>query len=222
MAKNASAGSTTPSGAGVPEATSARPTPIWPVRVWLRFLGLGHANARDPRLVVAKANPTDAQVRYADMVAKQIEVEQGLPNTRMMWNLTFQGFTIAGYALVAASGGSNPARWVLQSMIALTSITIAYATLRGVVASQVQRQYLKDCWDTNGLTAYFPVPFSITRTSLWGRFPAYIICLMLIVMWLTLLAAQAAQWVDEDKSVKVKVEGRPQIELPGNVPSPRK
>ena len=182
--------------------------------LWLRFLGFEAPDFKDERAVKVVAEPEDYQIRLADMIAKQIEVEQGLAGTRMMWNLTFQGFMVAGYALVASSSGSNPSRLILETLISLTSVVIAYATLRGVVASQIQRQYLKDCWAANDLRRFFPEPFSVTRTSLWGRFPAYIICIALITMWLTLLAVQWCSEGDADKSVKVEVEGKPEVVLP--------
>lgn len=188
----------------------ARATRI--VRLWRWFLGSNGPVTQDDRVKIAKTRPPAHKVRYAEMIAKQIEVEQGLANTRMMWNLTFQGFTIAGYALIASSSGSDPARFTLELLIALTSIVIAYATMRGVVASQVQRQYLKDCWATNNLTDYFPEPFSVTRTSWWGRFPFYTICMALILMWGAMIAAQILSDGDDGDAVKIKVEGRPEVQ----------
>lgn len=113
------------------------PRPGFFHRVWLRFLGFEPGLVKDTRVRKATRNPGENRVRLAEMIAKQIEVEQGLANTRMMWNLTFQGFTIAGYALVASSSGTNPSRLILETLIAAASIVIGYATLRGIVASQV-------------------------------------------------------------------------------------
>lgn len=159
-------------------------------RPYFWVLGFNPPDFVDPRVREADLAPDPAHVRYADMIAKQIEVEQGLSNTRMMWNLTFQGFTIAGYALVASSEGATPKKFVLETLIAIASGVIAYATLRGVVASQIQRQYLKDCWARNKLDRFFPQPFSITTTSSRGRLPSYSICMALMLMWATLFGSQ--------------------------------
>ncbi|WP_426170084.1 hypothetical protein [Sandarakinorhabdus sp. DWP1-3-1] len=156
------------------------------------------------RITAANLKPSAGQVRYAEMIAKQIEVEQGLAGTRMMWNLTFQGFTIAGYALVASSNGATPAKVTLETLIAVASGVIAYATLRGIVASQVQRQYLKLCWTKNGLDEFFPQPFSNSQTSSRGRWPSYSICLALIAMWAVLLYAQF--WYPGDKEPATQIQ----------------
>lgn len=174
-------------------------------RPWLWFLGFNAPDFKDDRVKRVKRGPTADQLRYAEMVAKQIEVEQGLANTRMIWNLTFQGFTIAGYALVASANSATPKKLILETLIALASGVIAYATLRGVVASQVQRQYLKDCWEKNNLDQFFPQPFSSSHTSSRGRWPAYSICLTLILMWGALLIAQFVYEGDKDPVTKVEV-----------------
>lgn len=172
---------------------------------WYWVLGFNSPGYIDPRTKLADFDPLPGQVRYAELITKQIEVEQGLANTRMMWNLTFQGFTIAGYALVASSNGATPAKMTLETLIAVASAIIAYATLRGVVASQIQRQYLKDCWTINDLDRFFAQPFSISHTSSRGRLPSYSICLALIFMWGALLYAQFRYPGDNDPVTRVQI-----------------
>lgn len=174
-------------------------------RPWFWVLGFNHPHYVDQRIRAANFKPSTGQARYAEMITKQIEVEQGLANTRMMWNLTFQGFTIAGYALVASSNGATPAKMILETLIACASAVIAYATLRGVVASQIQRQYLKECWTINGLDEFFAQPFSISLTSSRGRLPSYSICIALIFMWCALLYAQFRFPGDNDPVTRVQM-----------------
>jgi hypothetical protein len=124
-----------------------------------------------------------------------------------MWNLTFQGFTIAGYALVATADGSAPARSILQSIIAIVSIVIAFATLRGIVASQRQRSYLRRVWTDNGLSLVLPEPFADSHNSRLGRSPATSICLALIGMWVFLIPASLVLSSYEQPPMKVRVLG---------------
>lgn len=180
--------------------------PGWVQRSWLCFLGFDDPTFRDERIKVLKVPPSVNHIRCADMITKQIEVEQGLSNSRMMWNLTFQGFTIAGYALVASSNGATPAKIVLETAIAFSSILIAYMTLRGVVASQIQRQFLKDWWAENGLSDYFPEPFSRSRTSSRGRLPVYSICLVLMAMWIVLIIAHVG-FAGDNEPMLVRIDG---------------
>jgi hypothetical protein len=147
----------------------------------------------------------DALCRSADMITKQIELEQGLTATRMTWNLTFQGFTIAGFALVATAESSTPSRATVQILICLVSIAIAFATLMGVWASQAQRNYLKALWLENGLSRFFPEPFSMSSGSRWGRLPALIMCSVLIFLW-AVLAPIAAWKLSVDPSEPLKIE----------------
>ncbi len=176
--------------------------------LWDGFTGSKPSNFVDARVsapVVANDNPepTPAQIRYADIIAKQIEVEQGLSSTRMTWNLTFQGFTIAAYALVASSNGTTPAKGILGAAIGISSALIAYVTMRGVVASQHQRKYLKDCWAANNLSRYFPEPFSEPSVSALGRWPSYTICLVLMLMWAILLITPVWSWDDKPTQIQI-------------------
>ncbi|MCW1431587.1 hypothetical protein [Novosphingobium sp. JCM 18896] len=185
----------------------------WVKRAWNGFLGFNPPDFRDPRIFVPIfSKPNEDQIRCAEMIAKQIEVEQGLASTRMTWNLTFQGFTIAAYALVASSNGTTPAKGILGWAIGLSSGFVAYVTMRGIVASQVQRKYLKDCWAANELTRFFPEPFSISKTSSHGRWPSYAICVVLMVMWAILLLTSL--WSTNDDPTKVQLVRSSKVSAP--------
>ena len=173
----------------------------------LKLLGLDSAEVAPLRPALLTQTPGADQVRIADVVREQIAAEQNLSASRLTWNLTFQGFTIAGYALVATADASAPARTVVQSLIALVSIVIAFATLRGLVASQRQRAYLKRVWKENGLSSYYPEPFADSLGSALGRAPSTWMCLVLIAMWLFLIPASLVLSGDEQRPTKVEVVG---------------
>ncbi|MCB2065103.1 MAG: hypothetical protein KDE15_00515 [Erythrobacter sp.] len=149
--------------------------------------------------------PSAAKIRLAEMITQQIQVEQSLASTRMTWNLTFQGFTIAGYALVATADASAPARWVVQCLIAAVSIIVALATLQGIKAAQQQRSYLKRVWGEQELSLCFPEPFSADSGSRWGRAPATWICLVLAGMWLVLIPASLVLTGDPKEPMEIRL-----------------
>lgn len=181
-------------------------------QVMLKMLGLDSAEASPLRSVMLEREASPEQVRVAEFISQQIAAEQTLSANRLTWNLTFQGFTIAGYALVSTADASAPARIVIQLLIALVSITISLASLGGIVASQRQRAYLRRSWTENGLSAVYPEPFSDTRGSRLGRAPATWICLVLVAMWLALIPASYFFADKRDEPIKVEVSPR-SIEL---------
>lgn len=127
--------------------------------------------------------------RVATMVADQIAAEQTLTATRMTWNLTFQGFTIAGFILVATAEASAPSRLFVQFLIAVVSATVTYATIAGIIASQQQRSYLRKFWQNNDLSSYFREPFSVSSGSALGRRSALWMCWALLGMWIVIIPA---------------------------------
>lgn len=134
----------------------------------------------------------DEAAAVAEAVATQIAVEQNLVAARLNWNLTFQGFMIASYALVATADGSAPARKFIHTTITLAGFVVALATLFGVLAASQQSKYLKDHWLLHlGENSIYPRPFSVGKGSLWGRLPARVMCGALMAMWIVLLAAGA-------------------------------
>jgi hypothetical protein len=132
----------------------------------------------------------EREAAIANAIAAQIGTEQQLMAARMNWNLTFQGFMIASYALVATAEGSAPARELIQGSIIAVGFLVALATLFGVLAASRQSSYLKEHWTrVLGSDSVFPRPFSIGRGSLWGRLPSRGICASLMLLWIALAIA---------------------------------
>lgn len=112
-------------------------------------------------------------------ISQQIAIEQSLRATRMTWNLTFQGFMIAAFALVAAEN-MNPARIVLELTICGAGTFVGLGTYLGIWAAQRQSNYLKGLWND---ASPYPRPFSRGGGALMGRLPTHIICVTIIAMW---------------------------------------
>ena len=126
----------------------------------------------------------------ATAVADQLAAERELVASRLNWNLTFQGFMIASYALVATADASEPARQIIQAAISISGFFVAAATLAGVLAASGQSDYLKRHWlKVMGEDSIYPRPFSVSRGSLLGRLPPRVICIALMGMWCVLQGA---------------------------------
>jgi len=119
-------------------------------------------------------------------IAEQLAVEQGLRATRMNWNLTFQGFMVAAFALVA-SEDLTPARFLLEIIICVAGFFVALATYLGVKAAQIQSGKLKRHWQSVVASdSPYPKPFSDDFGSRLGRMPTVIICGTTMLMWIAL------------------------------------
>ena len=128
--------------------------------------------------------------QVAAYVAEQLAAERDLISSRLNWNLTFQGFMIASYALVATAAASQPAKHVIQSAITISGFIVAAATLAGVVAASRQSDYLKKHWfRVIGEESIYPRPFSKGAGSKIGRLPPRVICGALMLMWCVLQVA---------------------------------
>lgn len=133
-------------------------------------------------------NEKEHRFQIAKAVADQIHVEQGLVATRMTWNLTFQGFMIASYALIAAAATSEPAKFSVQLIICLAGAAVAGATFAGVKAASTQSSFLKAHWTLNRLDETgFPRPFSVDGHAKLGRLPPRVICATIGLMWFGLV-----------------------------------
>ena len=128
--------------------------------------------------------------QVAAAVAAQLAAERELVSARLNWNLTFQGFMIASYALVATAQASEPARQIIQSAITISGFVVAGATLVGVLAASRQSDYLKNHWmRVLGEDSVYPRPFSASGGSRLGRLPPRVICIALMAMWCVLQTA---------------------------------
>lgn len=131
----------------------------------------------------------DRKFAIAQAIAKQIELEQGLTANRLNWNLTFQGFMLASYALVATAETSDPNRDWVHAIIITAGVVVSLATLLGVHASRMQSSDLKAFWLENGLDETgHPRPFSRKEVSAVGRLPPYLICGVVALMWIALIS----------------------------------
>ncbi len=157
----------------------------------------------------------DETLQIANYIAEQIWREQSLTSNRMTWNLTFQGFMMAAFALVATSNNSAPARAILETVIALAGSLIAFFTLQSVKASERQRDRLKVAWRSNFApdthppikaeppktiptpeavidSFALPAPFSEQPVSALGRGAPRWLCFVIMSMWCALLGLLAA------------------------------
>lgn len=131
---------------------------------------------------------TDAKFKIAEAVAKQIAMEQTLAGNRLSWNLTFQGFMLASYALVATAQTTYPNRDFIHAIIIAAGVIVSLASMSGVHASRMKSSSLKAFWTDNGLSeSGYPLPFSEGAGSVMGRLPPYVICGIVACMWLALL-----------------------------------
>jgi hypothetical protein len=129
-------------------------------------------------------------------IAEQIWREQTLVSNRLSWNLTFQGFMIAGFALVATSQYSAPDQRTIQLIVTGAGFVVSFSTFLGILAAQRQSSFLKKKWikvfnseddiDDPNNHEFYPRPFSDSIGSKLGRFHPLIICFALCAMWLAL------------------------------------
>jgi hypothetical protein len=137
----------------------------------------------------------DTAVTYAEQLAKEIATEHGLVTTRMTWNLTFQGFLFAAFALAASKPGAKPNEPMSEHVSALMStlpwagICTAALTLIGILAAFSQINHLKRAWygHEGALRAVAPRPFSHWFGGLAGRIPSVGITGVLIGCWISLI-----------------------------------
>ncbi|CAL4867096.1 hypothetical protein MMA231_01346 [Asticcacaulis sp. MM231] len=137
----------------------------------------------------------EQKLAIANTIAEQIFREQSLTANRMNWNLTFQGFMIAAFALVAAAELTQPARIWLEVAICVAGSVVAGVTIVGIRAAQTQSSYLKNEFRRQFMLNEFvkpdfpyPRPFSADRNSKNARFVSISILGVLILMWVSLLS----------------------------------
>lgn len=131
---------------------------------------------------------SEDKFKIAEAVANQIAVEQTLAGNRLSWNLTFQGFMLASYALVATAQTTYPNRDLIHVIIIAAGVIVSLATMSGVHASRMKSSNLKKYWERKGLSdSGYPLPYSEGIGSTMGRLPPYVICGIVALMWLALL-----------------------------------
>jgi hypothetical protein len=126
-----------------------------------------------------------AAKEYSEQLTREIATEHGLVAARMTWNLTFQGFLFAAYALGSSRPAQNPQVDVLLETVPVAGLVTAGLTLLGIGAAWVRINSLKRSWYANELDfqAFRPRPFSHPLGTLLGRFPPLGITAVLIWCW---------------------------------------
>lgn len=129
---------------------------------------------------------------FLEFIAKEIAAEHSLVTARMTWNLSFQGFLFAGYAL-ALSRLDSPGKpnLVIENffdVLAFAGIMTSASCLLGVLAAFTQINALKRLWYKNheALTKVGPRPFSHWLGGLAGRVPPIVITTVIIIAWVKL------------------------------------
>jgi hypothetical protein len=128
-----------------------------------------------------------------EFIAKEIAAEQTLITARMTWNLSFQGFLIAGYAVAIGQLDDKAAEqakviYNFINVIPFAGILTASAALVGILAAFMQINVHKRFWFANhvALQEVGPRPFSHWFGELLGRIPALVITATIIWAWLSL------------------------------------
>ncbi|WP_133255955.1 hypothetical protein [Rhodopseudomonas palustris] len=125
----------------------------------------------------------------AKEIAEQIWREQQLTNSRMIWNLTLQGFLLTGFILTFTQ--SNQIANVIQLTVLRASLSLAgffaaLETRNSILASQEQRAHLRKIWTElypQPDQFSYPRPFAETSHSALGRRAPQTISLILLVLW---------------------------------------
>jgi len=114
---------------------------------------------------------------YVEQISREISAEQGLVAARMTWNLTFQGFLFAAYALAVSRTPESSGALIapLLETLPWAGIAIAALTFLGIIAAFWQINNLKRCWYGNEseLKVIAPRPFSPVLVGLLGRLPPW-------------------------------------------------
>ncbi|HEX8126797.1 MAG TPA: hypothetical protein VF548_14575 [Allosphingosinicella sp.] len=141
------------------------------------------SSARPPGSVVPN-NPED----YAERLTREISTEHGLVAARMTWNLTFQGFLFAAYALGSSRAGQEPQVALLLRTLPIAGAVTAGLTFIGIVAAWARINGLKRDWYSNQpeFERFRPRPFSHPVGGFFGRVPPFGITFVLLWCWTSL------------------------------------
>ena len=130
-------------------------------------------------------------LRY-EYIAHQINREDGLVNYRLTWALTLNGFLFAALGFLGGKDVPNPSilsffHWALP----LTGIFISIAGFIGVVAAQIQIEYLTQQYEEMADTRW-PRPFGDkkkTYSFYIGTVPSLMPPIVLCFVWVGLLCS---------------------------------
>ncbi len=146
------------------------------------------ATRRGTKVTIAE----NKEGEYAERIAKEIAAEHTLVASRMTWNLSFQGFLFAAFALAVSRQSTtdpDPRLDLFLSVLPIAGLVTAALTFVGVVAAFTQINGLKRAWFANEekLETVGPRPFSHWLGGLIGRLPSIGITGTLIWCWCQLL-----------------------------------
>lgn len=153
------------------------------------FLDLLVGTVADPDEAATLPNPGSGQHadyhKYSTAISDEIRKESDLIASRMNWNLTFQGFLFASYALTFGGGTPQTAQLRLQDALPWAGLMVAAAALIGIVAAyhQINRHKRKWLAKAEEIRKVAPQPFSGPGGSLVGRLPPLMACGALIFVW---------------------------------------
>jgi hypothetical protein len=122
-------------------------------------------------------------------VASQIQSENTLLDQRLTWTLQLNGFLFTALGLLGAKGLADKA---LQSLVNLwipvTGCVVSLACLLGVIAAQMQLDYLAAFWDSMPRGAC-PRPFGDKRRGSYvlGMLPCLMPPGILLLTWCAFL-----------------------------------
>jgi len=130
--------------------------------------------------------------QYYEDLARQIEREDNLINTRMTWLLTLQGFLFTALALIMKvdDGGLY---FLLMVLLPLTGVILSVFGFYGVWGANIALKELKEIWyeryekNGNPEKEKFIRPFGNNVASKKGGVPSFYLPIILAVVWLLIL-----------------------------------
>lgn len=123
---------------------------------------------------------------YYEYLAKQIEREDSLVNTRITWMLTSQGFLFAALALIVNKDARAELYKILVFILPLTGASLSLIGLFGVYAANSALRKLKAKWPDIE-DDKFVRPFGGKTASFIGNIPCYSLPVTMCIIWLFIL-----------------------------------
>jgi hypothetical protein len=126
---------------------------------------------------------------YYEYIAKQVEREDGLINSRLTWMLTTQGFLFAALALIAKQEEAIIDVYnVLIIVLPAAGFILSITGISGNRAAGMALDDLIDAWESRvrdkpSLNKLFPRPFGDVRASFFGAIQSTALPVVLCIVW---------------------------------------